>query len=209
MGVLGNPDHERFCQAAHKRIWTGEKHVAAYHAAYRETIYQGFDPDDRAIAPNVRKLRNRKDVKGRLAELRDYAAKLAGIDSGWAMVQLKGFVESNLDDYLAPPDGDGSRFFDLTNVSREKIGHLSELNLEEETELDDDEPARRIRKIRMKLHDRIGALGLMARIAGWAAPTKSEITGKDGEPLMPISDADRARALAAFLAKAPGKQVTA
>ena len=33
-----------------------------------------------AIAANVRRLRNRKDVKARIGELSDFAGKLAGID---------------------------------------------------------------------------------------------------------------------------------
>ena len=178
MGILLNIDHERFCQAAHKLIWSGEKHVAAYHAAYIETIYEGSgEPFDEAIAANVRKLRNRTEVKARLQELAEYAAKLAGIDAGWAQLKLRDMVEANLDDFLGPPNDDGVRHFDIGKVSREKLAQLVELNQEETIEFDDDEPARRVRKVRLKLPDKIAALGLMAKIAGWLAPEKRDVSG--------------------------------
>lgn len=178
MGVLGNFDHERFCQAAHKRIWAGERHVAAYHAAYRETIYRGSDPDEQAIAPNVRKLRNRKEIKARLRDLADVAAKMAGIDAGLAMLQLKARVwDFNLDDYLTPR-GDGfQRFFDISNATREQIGKLSEMTIEEEIVDVGEDTMRKVRKIKLKGHDPASVIGLMARIGGWEAPKKTELSG--------------------------------
>lgn len=184
MGVLGNPDHERFCQTAHKRIWAGEKHVAAYYGAYVEAIWEGEgEPGAKAIAANVRRLRNRKEIKARMVELADFAAKLAGIDSAWGMVRLKGFVDSNLDDYLSKPDANGTRFFDLTDVPRDKIGLLSELHIEDETEIGkgEDDDGRRIRKIKLKLPDRVQALALMAKIGGWEKPAKMALTDPTGE----------------------------
>lgn len=173
MGVLGNRDHERFCQAAHARIWGGEKHVAAYTAAYRDTIYKGSNPNDQAIAPDVRRLRNRKEVKARLAELADYAAKMAGIDAGWAMLQLKARVaDFNLDDYLTLR-GDGfQRFFDISSASREQLGKLSELTIEEEIVDAGEDTMRKVRKIKLKPYDPASIIGLMARMAGWEAPKK-------------------------------------
>lgn len=182
MGVLGNFDHERFCQAAHKRIWAGERHVAAYHAAYRETIYRGADPDEQAIAPNVRKLRNRKEVKARLAELADVAAKMAGLDAGLAMLQLKARIwDFNLDDYLSPR-GDGfQRFFDISNATREQMGKLSEMTIEEEIVDAGEDTMRKVRKIKLKGHDPASVIGLMARIGGWEAPKKVAPTTPDGQ----------------------------
>jgi hypothetical protein len=174
MGALTNFDHERFCQAALRRIWSGEKQVAAFHAAYREAIYEGENQGDQAIAANVRRLRNRHEIKARLAELAEYAAKLAGIDAGWAQLKLRDMVEANLDDYLSPPDAEGYRYFDLRKVPREKLAQLVELQQEETTENDGD---RAVRKVRIKFADKIAALGLMARIAGWLAPDKQEHSG--------------------------------
>jgi hypothetical protein len=180
MGTLGNLDHERFCQAAHKRIWAGEKHVSAFHAAYIEAIYEGDDtPADDAIAPNVRRLRNRPDVKARLTELAEYSAKLAGIDAGWAQLKLRDMVEANLDDFLGPKDEEGNRYFDIGKVPREKLAQLIELQQEQTIEEGSrgEDSIRTVRKVRLKLPDKIQALGLMAKIAGWLAPEKQEHSG--------------------------------
>ena len=135
MGVLSNFDHERFCQLAHKRIWAGEKQVEACEAAYREAICEGAEntkPTD--FAANVRKLRNRPEIKARLQELADYAAKLAGIDAGWAQLKLRDMVEANLDDFLSTTDAEGHRYLTLREVDREQARQLVELHQEETTE---------------------------------------------------------------------------
>ncbi len=181
MGVLGNTKHERFCQAVHRRVLAGETRGKSRTAAYREIIYQGDNPDDNAIAPDARKLANQKLVKARIQELADTAAKLAGIDAAWALVLLKGKAEANLDDYLSRPDGSGTRFFDLTDVPREKIGHLAELQIEDETVVAQDKDDRRIIKTKLKLCDPVSAIGLMAKIAGWLAPAKVAATDRTGE----------------------------
>lgn len=193
MGILGNPDHERFCQAAHKRIWAGERAVASFEAAYRETIYTGDNPEGKALAANVRKLRRNEKIKARLRELADYSAKLAGIEAGWALLKLKSLIEANLDDYLSPATDDGGRFVDLTGVSREKLGLLAELHMEDEVVIErtrGDAP-RQVRKARLKLHDRIAALAQMARLAGWEKPRRGEISGPDGGPISHYIMADR------------------
>lgn len=186
MGILGNLDHERFCQAYHKRVWTGEKHVQAAHAAYRETIWEGEgEPLDIAIAANVRRLRNRKEVKARIGELADYAGRLAGIDSGWAMLELARRVENfNLADYMSPEGSD--RHFDLTHTIRTHLGKLSEVTIEDERTImpdGEDGPVVRIRKTKLKGYDPASVIGLMARIAGWEAPKKIAPTTIEGDNL--------------------------
>lgn len=181
MGALGNLDHERFCQALHKRVWAGEKRGSARTAAYRDTMYSGDNADDTALAANARRLANRKEILGRLKELAEFSAKLAGVDSGWALVKLKQLAELiddfNLEDYLGPADDRGIRLFNLALVPRDKMGRLSELSIEEK----DGE-----RKIKLKgpaKADLVGPLALMARIAGWEAPKKIAPVTPDGNAL--------------------------
>jgi hypothetical protein len=183
MGTLGNFDHERFCQAAHAKIWAGEKRSTALPAAYRETIYQGDNPDDRSIAPNARRLVQRKDVKERLAELAYYSSQLAGIDASWALIELARRVRKfNLADYLT---GEGTnRHFDISLCSRDDLAKLSELTIEEDILEAGEDTMRRVRKTRLKPYDPAAIIGLMAKIAGWEAPKKTELTGKDGVPLL-------------------------
>lgn len=179
MGALGNPNHERFCQALHLRIWRGEKRSDALAPAYREAIYRGDDADDEALAPNARRMVARRDVKVRLQELADYAAKLAGIDSGWAQLKLRAIVEANLDDYLAPPDEKGDRYpAPLGSLSRDQLAFLGEFNQEERTDYNDEGNVKRtVRRMHVRVPsttDKIGALNLAAKIGGWLAPEKTE-----------------------------------
>lgn len=184
MGVLSNFDHERFCQLAHKRIWAGEKQVEACEAAYREAICEGAENTKPAdFAANVRKLRNRPEIKARLQELADYAAKLAGIDAGWAQLKLKSIVDANVDDYLGLPDENGDRKpAALGNLDREQLAHLGQIDQEETTEYHATGAIRRcIRSMTVRVPsttDKISALGLMAKIAGWLAPERRELSGQ-------------------------------
>lgn len=181
MGALGNLDHERFCQALHKRVWNGEKQSDARAAAYRDTMYRGENPDSASIVHNARRLANRRPIVARLAELNEFSAKLAGVDSGWAMVKLKQLADAienfNLDDYLGDADADGVRFFDLAKVPRERLSLLNELSIEETDEG---------RKIKLKgpaKVDMVGPIALMVRIAGWEAPKKIAATTPEGKAI--------------------------
>lgn len=159
MGALGNFDHERFCQALHKRRLTGEKAVAARRAAYLETIYTGKSPDDPSIIDNARRLVGQKQIKGRLQELADYSAAMAGIDSSWAMLKLKGFADGTAD------------------FTQEEIKHVADEN---------GELVLAERKVKVRAYDPIAAQRLMAEIGGWKAPAKVAATDPTGEHAAPI-----------------------
>lgn len=175
MGVLGNPKHEKFAQEFHRLVWTGTKASIARTQAYLDA---GYDNTAGFAKDNARKLGNRSEIKTRLAELSENSEFLACTDAAWAQRKLRALVDSNLDDYLAPADAQGVRRFDISKVSREKLGLLLELSQDEETEIDDETgDETRIRKIRIKRSDPIQALALMAKIAGWLAPEKQEHSG--------------------------------
>jgi hypothetical protein len=163
MGPLKNFNHERFCQAAHRRVWSGEKQVLACHAAYRETIYEGNNPDENAIAANVRRLRNRPDIKTRMRELADHSAKMAGLDAGWALVRTRQIVDFDVGVFLKG-NGNLSDFPGDVEI------------IEEEASNDSNLPRRKLFKLKAKAADRIAGLNLMAKIAGWLAPDKLEAT---------------------------------
>lgn len=195
MGALGNHNHERFCQAAHGRLWAGEKRAQALPAAYRETMYTGAATDDAALAPNARRLANRRDVAARLKELHEFSAKLAGVDVGWAMLKLKRLVDDiegfNLDDFLGPANAQGRRYYDLSKVPPEKMRLLSELTIEdttivkpgEEGEADEVHHHRKMKLSGPKLGDMVPPIAQMGRFAGWEAPKKIAATDKDGKDL--------------------------
>jgi hypothetical protein len=179
---LANFLHERFCQALHVRLWAGEKQSEARLKAYRETMYRGANPDDKALKPNTRRLCQRPEVKTRLSELAERSATLAAIEGGWAMVQSKQLLDEidlhNVADFLTPPDEFGNRKIDLSRATREQLARLTELSIE---------PSKYGTKIKIKGPDRYSAkptiLALMARLGGWEAPKKLAATSKDGEDL--------------------------
>lgn len=187
MGALGNLNHERFCQALHKRIWAGEKRSEARTAAYRDAIYKGDNPDAPSLADNARRLANQRPIKARLTELADYSAKLAGLDASWAMVELSRRVRDfNLADYLSPPGAD--RYFDISMSTPEQLGRLSELYLEDDLLDGKDGPSHTIRKTKLKPYDPASIIGLMAKIGGWESPAKTSLTDPDGNPLKVIHE---------------------
>lgn len=197
MGILPNPDHERFCQEVHRRILAREKRTQAWTAAYRAHVYTGeADTPDEKIAPNARRLVQQKHIRARLQEIGNFAAMLAGIDRDWALVELKKEAEAvksfNLDDYLTPPDADGYRFYDLSLADRDQLGMLTEMTIESETRpgKEEGEQDRTIHKIKLKgpnkVHDRVAILRLMADIAGWNAPQKVAATDPSGNNAAPL-----------------------
>ena len=117
-GPLPNLAHERFAQAVHRRIFAGAAVKQARTEAYREA---GFTSADSCIADNARKLAGRVEVKARIAELAAVAAELAAVDASYVLLHYKRIVESNIDDYLSPPDEQGRRFIDLGKVPRDKL----------------------------------------------------------------------------------------
>lgn len=190
MGVLGNPRHERFVQELHRLTWGGGKLKESRTEAYR---LAGFESEETCIADNARRLANHAKVKARLAELAEYAGKIAGLDSGWALLQLKNDFEEvgafNLDDYLGPADCEGARFFDLSKVNRDQMGRLSKLAITSRHEASSDEekskPPAEIKHITLdgpnKFSERRAILETMSKIAGWFAPTKVAPTSPDGK----------------------------
>lgn len=190
MPALGNLDYERFCQAAHTRIWAGEKRADALVAAYRETVYRGENTDDEALKPNSRRLANRKEIAARLKELADYSARLAGIDAHWAMLKLKGLVDDvdafTIDDYMARDEA-GVRLneCDLTNVTADQMRRLKEVRPEVTITRAEDGTETIRRKISIVGPDRYSivptVVGLMAKLAGWEAPKKIAPTNPAGD----------------------------
>lgn len=192
MGALGNLDHERFCQALHKRLWAGSKRSQALALTYRETMYSGTNADDAAIKPNARRLANSKRIAARLKELNDYAAKLSGLDAGWALLQLHQVVTEaqayTLDHYIARNE-DGTRRpeFDISIVPDERIARLTEMTTETIITRDADGNETVRRKIKIKGPDKFSVIPTtidkMAALAGWKAPTKIAPTNVAGDDL--------------------------
>lgn len=197
MGALGNIDHERFCQAAHRLIWAGEKRAPALAKAYREAMYRGDNADDEALKPNARRLANTKLVKARLQELASYSARLAGIDAHWAMLKLKAVVDDvdayTLDHYMArDEDGERRNEFDLTQVDDAQMKRLTEITTETIITRAEDGSETVRRKIKLRGPDRYSVIptviGQMAKLGGWEAPRKTALTNPAGDKPFSLAD---------------------
>jgi hypothetical protein len=157
MGVLGNPDHERFCKALRTRLAAREKRSKARINAYRETIYAG-EPDvpDKKIESNARKLSNKPHIRARLDELAELEAKIAGIERAWLLVEAK-----------------------------DQLDRIKGADIVERTS------------------ELLSILDFIARVGGFSAPIKVAPTNPqgDGPAEMIVTDEQRAKALAALMAK--------
>jgi len=183
MGALRNWQHEKFAKELSRRLCAGEDRGKGGLGRVRTAAYVEVYGESEYAATNARRQANRKDVSARVLELNQRAADLAEVDAAWCVLELKRRVANfNLDDYLAPPAADGTRYFDISRASREQLGRLAELSMEDETVLGGEgEPDRRIRKTRLKPYDAAGVIGLIARIQGCLAPEKVAATNTTGD----------------------------
>ncbi len=92
MGVLGKPEHERFCQAVHAHLLAGKTRGESRTLAYMETVVGDDSTGDQSS--NARRLANQPHIKARIQQIIDTAAALADMDKFWALIKLKSYVES-------------------------------------------------------------------------------------------------------------------
>lgn len=184
---LKNWYHERFAQDLARRLCAGEVPSVARPTAYREAFANkpGFDPEGSSLADNARRLANQPNVKARVRQLTHRATVLADTDRAWCVAQLRQRVEGfNLDDYLSGQPGDTGRRFDLDQLTREELGRLSEISVEEEVKGDgEDEELIKLRRIRLKPYDPIATIRLIADLSGAMPPSRHEHAGPGGGPI--------------------------
>lgn len=183
MPVLDNAKHERFAQELAK----GKTATEAY-------VLVGYKDND----GNASKLATK--VQDRVKEITGKAADRAGVTIERVLNELALIGFSNMQDYMrAGPDGDPC--LDFSNLTREQAAALVEVTVEDFKDGRGEE-ARDVRRIKFRLADKRGALVDMGKHLGMFID-KHEHTGKDGSPIemVTMTTADRARALAAFVAK--------
>lgn len=172
MPALRNPKHEIVAQE-----------LAAGHTPEQASETAKF-PKGSSFAANARKRAQRKDIKARVAEIQEPMAERAGITAEYLLAKLDNYTDYNIDDYLTA-DENGRRFLDVSNVPRQTLSRLSELSQEVMSLGGKRSKLRTITKTKIKGYDPIGAMRLMAQIAGLLKPEKVELTGKDGTPITP------------------------
>jgi hypothetical protein len=91
MARLSNPRLEHVAQL----LFAGKSAADASRGA-------GYPDDGSAFIDNARRRANRRDVKARVAEMQENAARAAEIDKTFILLELRDRLEFNLDDYLTP-----------------------------------------------------------------------------------------------------------
>ena len=183
MAVLDNPKHERFAQELAKGKTATEAYVLA-----------GYKDND----GNASKLASK--VQDRVKEITGKAAERAGVTIERVLNELALIGFSNMQDYMrAGPDGDP--YLDFSALTREQAAALVEVTVEDFKDGRGD-GARDVKRVKFKLADKRSALVDMGKHLGMFVD-KHELTGKDGGAIemVNLTTQDRARALAAFVAK--------
>lgn len=88
---------------------------------------------------------------------------------------------SNMADYMTV-DEQGHPHLDLSKLTREQAAAIAEVNVETYTE-GSGEDSVPVKKAKVKIADKRGALVALAKLLGLESPTRVEHTGKDGAPL--------------------------
>jgi phage terminase small subunit len=156
MPALKNAKHEALAQAYiadRERIgWR------AYKAVYPKS-------SQRAAETGFSRLLKNAEFAGRVAELDEKAADSGAVMSARAVLEeLSNLAGANMLDYMrAGANGDPYLHFD--ELTRDQAAALAEVTVEDFVDGRGDD-ARDVRKVRFKLHSKLGALELLARHYG-------------------------------------------
>lgn len=160
----------------------------AYRFAYGA---EGYSPD--ALYVTASRLLNSPKIKLRVETLKAEVLAAAQVTSARIIGEYAKLGFASMDDYITVQD-DGTAYVDLSRTTKDQRTALGEMTIDEFTE-GRGETARDVRRVKIKLGDKKGALDSLARIAGLFID-KHEVTGKDGAPLAPdVSTRDLARSV--------------
>lgn len=141
MPVLANPKHELFAQEVAKGTPLEKAYVKA-----------GYKPDPK----NAARLTKNDGVRTRIDEILALAADNVGVTIERVLSELAKIGFANIADYL-DLSGDAP-VIALAAVSRDKLAALSEISTETAMERSSGDEPREVRKVRIKMWDKKGAL---------------------------------------------------
>lgn len=196
MAALANAKHEAFARA----IVEGKSGRDAYCGC-------GYKPhnDNTADACASRLLATAK-VAARVAELKsEVAAQVVSkkvMDLTEVLEELSKIGRGSIHNYIAAGGDYSNEVIDaLRDLTPEHAAAVQELTVETYMDGGGDD-AREVKKVKLKLHDKRGALSELRR---HYEPNKHELTGKDGKPIQnetvgePMGELELARRLAFVL----------
>jgi len=161
MPQLLHPKHEAFCQA-----YARGPHAGNCQAAY---VAAGYAPHH----ANAYRLAGRLHIKARIAELMEEnaaiergatrrAVEALALDRESVLRELKAIGFANMFDYLSVDD-DERVHVDLARLAHAKGAPVSELTVEYGAADGEGKP---VQRVRLRLHDKYGALVALARHLG-------------------------------------------
>lgn len=189
MAALANAKHEAFARA----IVEGKAGREAYAAA-------GYTAKAAAADTNASRLLKNAQVSARVAELKAAAAQGSVMAAREVLEELSKIGRADMADFVrAFALGDPVAAVDA--LSPDQTAALGEVTVEQFMDGAGD-AAREVRRIKFKLTAKTPALELLGKHHKLYTE-KHEHTGKDGKPIevKDVTDAQRAKALAAFIAK--------
>lgn len=195
MPLLTNAKHEAVAQAY---IVDPERIGAdAYRAIYPKS-------SKRAAATAWTRLLKNKAFAARLDELLGVIAEKAELTGAEVLEEIRRVAFANMADYMrAGPDGDP--VLDFSALTREQAACLVEVSVEDFKDGRGDD-ARDVRRVKFKLADKLGALGMLGKHFGLLKERHlHELTGKDGGAIEVEQRAPRDVAKALLAAVGGGK----
>lgn len=141
MPVLSNAKHELYCQ--------NRLEGQTIHEAYKNA---GYKPN----RGNAARLNANESIKARIRELQRKAADLVEKSLADCLAELENVAFSNITDFLSI-DEDGQLDLDYSKVEGTKVAALKEFAIEDK-KAGRGKTSRVIRRVRLRLHDKIKAL---------------------------------------------------
>lgn len=191
MPVLPNAKHEAFARG----IVEGKSGRDAYRGA-------GYAPTtDNAADASASRLLAGVKVAARVDELKKDAAGKSTVTAARVLDELGRLGFANMLDYMrVGPDSDP--VLDFTQLTRDQAAPLAEVTVEDFLDGRGDD-AREVRKVKFKLHDKLGALVALGKHFKLFTE-KHELSGKDGAPIQTesVSELELARRIAFALEQA-------
>lgn len=159
MPILDNPRHERFAQALAKGMTADEAYADAGYAANRG---------------NACRLNANESVTKRVTEILTAGAKRAEVTIERVLEELAKVGFANMQDYMRV-GADGDPYLGFSALTRDQAAALSEVTVEDYKD-GRGEDARDVRRVKFKLHDKLGALEKIGKHLGMFKD-KVEISG--------------------------------
>jgi phage terminase small subunit len=165
MPALKNARREKFAQLI-ERGWTLEKaHAMAGFAVDRGNAWRLQHQND--IAHRIEELAEQRLAREATAQLR--AQQKLDISSERTLAEMSKIAFANMLDYLTL-DEDGNPKLDLASITRDQGAAISEVILDEYMD-GRGKNAKRVKRVRVKLSNKIEALNAIARHLGLFADT--------------------------------------